>query len=135
MVIGTAIAAAEWLHAPSGSWAGIAAATAAVAAALSAVRRRPTAYLLAATLLLLAVALVVTAHRLHLIASDWPEQREERITAYGARVGGELRSALRAATRLADRGAAAAMPAQDPDGACSHSAAAIAVPMTITSHQ
>ena len=108
MVIGTAIAAAEWLHAPSGSWAGIAAATAAVAAALSGVRRRLTAYLLAATLLLLAVALVVTAHRLHLIASDWPEQREERITAYGARVGGELRSALRAATRLADRGAAAA---------------------------
>lgn len=106
MVIVTAIATAEWLRAPSGTLAGVAVAVAVIAAVLSTVRRRLPGYLLAAALLLLAAELVVTATRLHLIASDWPAQREARITAYGDRVGGELRSALRAATRLADRGAA-----------------------------
>lgn len=114
VVLAAVIATAEWLHAPTTSWAVAAALLAGLAGAVSLVRsRRAPAVLLAATLLLLAVTLLVAARQLYLNETDWPAQREARITAYGDRVGGELRSALRATSRLADRGVEAATRSQD----------------------
>jgi signal transduction histidine kinase len=113
-VLATVIAAAEWLHAPSVAWAVTAALLAILAAGASLLRwRRAPALVLAAGLLLLAGELLATARQLHLNASDWPAQREARITAYGDRVGGELRSALRATSRLADRAVDAAALSQE----------------------
>jgi signal transduction histidine kinase len=50
----------------------------------------------------MAAQVVATQLRLAAIERDWPAQREARIEAYGARVGGELRAALHSAVRLAD---------------------------------
>jgi signal transduction histidine kinase len=105
MVVLAMAASAEWLRAPSTGLAAAAAGLAVAAAVFSAMRKRPVDRVLAAALLLLAGTVAVTAYRLRLIALDWPAQREARITAYGTRVGGELRSALRAAVDLAERGA------------------------------
>lgn len=114
VVLAAVVATAEWLHAPSATWAIAAALMAVLAAGVTVVRwRRIPAVLLAAALLLLAVELLATARQLHLNESDWPAQREARITAYGERVGGELRSALRATSRLADRGVDAAALSQE----------------------
>ncbi|HET8634447.1 MAG TPA: ATP-binding protein [Gemmatimonadales bacterium] len=118
------IATAEWLHAPASPWAVTAALLALLAAAASLLHwRRVPARLLAVTLVLLAVELLATARQLYLNATDWPAQREARITAYGERVGGELRSALRATSRLADRGVDAATRTQE--GAFEELAAAV----------
>ncbi len=113
MVVATVIATAEWLHAPSTPWAACAAGAALVAAGLCVAQRRVLPVVLGGLVLLLSAELAYSAWHLKQIADDWPAQREERITAYGARVGGELRSSLRSATRLADRGVAAAQLSQE----------------------
>ena len=103
-VLGTA----EWLRTPAAalSWFAAAACAAAIAALMARVRLATA--LLAIVLALLAAQLVVTQRSLIAIERDWPAQREARIEAYGERVGGELRAALREAVRLAEVGAAAA---------------------------
>jgi signal transduction histidine kinase len=113
-VLATVIATAEWLHAPATAWAVAAALLALLAAGVSSQRaKRLPGRVLVVLLVLIAIELLATARQLYLNATDWPAQREARITAYGDRVGGELRSALRATSRLADRGVDAATRSQE----------------------
>jgi signal transduction histidine kinase len=113
MVVVAVMVVAEWLRAPSPAWAAAAGLAAALAALLSLLTRTRRGVVLGLALVALAATVFVTAHRLRLIATDWPAQREARITAYGERVGGELRSALRAASDLAEAGAKVAGEPQD----------------------
>ena len=112
MGLAAAIAAAEWLRAPEPLLAGVVVAVC-LAGCAGAWRHRGGGHrvdagLVALALLLMAAQVVATQVRLAAIERDWPAQREARIEAYGARVGGELRSALRSAVRLAEAGAAVA---------------------------
>ncbi|HEU5049122.1 MAG TPA: hypothetical protein VFU00_02295, partial [Gemmatimonadales bacterium] len=108
MVILAVLAAAEWLRMPATAlaWAAGAGALAAAVLALSGGRWLTAA--LAVVLGVTAAEVAVTQRLLISIAGDWPAQREARIEAYGDRVGGELRAALREAVRLAAVGAEAA---------------------------
>ncbi len=112
MGLGAAVVAAEWLRAPGPAGAAILAA-ACIAGCVGAwwhrsAGHRVEAALVALALLLMGGQAVATQLRLAAIERDWPAQRELRIEAYGERVGGELRAALRSAVRLAEAGAAAA---------------------------
>ncbi len=101
VVLAVALATAEWLRGSSLLWAWLAAALAAGAAVLVLQRRTRTRWLLALLLALLALQSVRTALSARAIDREWPSERERRLEAYGNSVGGELRRALRGASRLA----------------------------------
>jgi signal transduction histidine kinase len=108
VVLVAVLATAEWLRTPAAALSWLAAAACVAAIALLLAHARLATALLALALALMAAQLVVTQRSLAAIESDWPAQRESRIEAYGERVGGELRAALREAVRLAGLGAEAA---------------------------
>lgn len=101
VVLAVALATAEWLRGSTLVWAWLAAILAAAAALLVLQRRTRTRWLLASLLALLALQSVRTALSARAIDDDWPTERERRLEAYGNSVGGELRQALRGASRLA----------------------------------
>lgn len=101
VVLAVALATAEWLRGSSLAWAWLAAVLAAGGALLVLRRRTRTRWLLASLLALLALQSARTALAAHAIDSDWTGERERRLKAYGNSVGGELRRALRGASRLA----------------------------------
>ena len=108
LVLAAVLAAAEWLRTPAAALSWLAAAAGVAAIALLIDRARVSTAFLALALGFMAAQLVVTQRSLAAIEGDWPAQREARIEAYGERVGGELRAALREAVRLAAIGAEAA---------------------------
>lgn len=108
MVLGVAVAAAEWLRAPSAVAAWVAASGCVVACLLLVRVPRWVGLLLALPLAMLAIELLATQRRLVSIERNWPAEREARIRAYGERIGGELRAALQSASRLAEVGASVA---------------------------
>ena len=107
VMLAVALATAEWLRGSPLGWAWLAAVIATVAAVLVLRRRDRTRWLLAALLALLALQSASTALSARAIDRQWPTERERRLEAYGNRVGGELRRALRGASRLARIAAAA----------------------------
>ena len=107
-MLAAVLAAAEWLRTPAAAWSWSAALACVAALLLLMAQVRVATALLAVTLAVMAAELIVTQRQLIAIERDWPEQREARIEAYGQRVDGELRAALREAVRLAEIGAAAA---------------------------
>ena len=109
IVLAAVLAAAEWLRTPSPGWSWPAALACVAAIGLLLARARLATALLAVALSLMAAQLIVTQRQLVGIERDWPAQREARIEAYGERVDGELRAALREAVRLAATGADAAL--------------------------
>jgi len=109
VVVAAGLAAAEWTRFPSTIAAALAALLSVAALSWSVGRRHaPLDVAIAALLTAAGFQAVTTQRRLGLIDRDWPAQREARIQAYGERVGGELRGALRTAAALADEGAAVA---------------------------
>ena len=109
MIVAAALAAVEWTRDPATGAAAAAAVLSAAAVCWSIFGRHAvTDVVIAALLGAAGLQAVATQRRLALIDRDWPAQREARIEAYGERVGGELRGALRTAAALADQGAAAA---------------------------
>jgi signal transduction histidine kinase len=101
VMLAVALATAEWLRGSPLGWAWLSAGFAAVAAVLVLRRRDRTRWLLASLLTLLAAQSAMTALSARAIDRQWPTQRERRLEAYGNSVGGELRRALRRASRLA----------------------------------
>ncbi|HEU4829840.1 MAG TPA: ATP-binding protein [Gemmatimonadales bacterium] len=108
VVLAAVLAAAEWLRTPAAAWSWLSAAACVAAIALLMRRARWPTALLGLALGIMAAQLIVTQWNLAAIERDWPAQREARIEAYGERVDGELRAALREAVRLAALGADAA---------------------------
>ena len=101
VMLAVALSTAEWLRGSPLGWAWLAATLAVGAAALVLRRGQRIRWLVAALLALLALQSARTALSVRAIDRQWPTERERRLEAYGNSVGGELRRALRGASRLA----------------------------------
>ncbi|HWA15965.1 MAG TPA: hypothetical protein VG817_06020, partial [Gemmatimonadales bacterium] len=92
-----AVLAAEWLRAPAMGW--VIAAGGVTIGAIALLRSRQPLLLAAMSVLVLALGLA--QRELVKVGSEWPAERERRLTAAFQRLQGELRGALRTADQLA----------------------------------
>lgn len=103
-ILALALVGAEWLRTPATGWVIAAIALTVVAAALLRLRHP----VLLAVMAALSVVLIVAQRELVKVGSEWPAERERRLTAAFQRLQGELRGALRTADQLAADAIAAA---------------------------